>query len=128
MANRDKDYEWLTSDICNEFILRAKQLPCDTGDTGAWRDLRIELQKRCNIPEVWAYNILRGMNVKDYVTYCGFFSGDIPMSDEMKKRLNKKEEKEKAKDDLIQTYQERIEFLESKYGTGDDGFSFEEKD
>ena len=58
---KSRNYEWLTEAICLEYKQRAEMLPSNAGqDIGEWRELRLELQIRCNVTEVEAYNILRG--------------------------------------------------------------------
>lgn len=61
--------ELLTNEIANEYIERARRMP-DNGmqDAGDRRLLRIELQKRCNLTELVAINIINGFHVRDYVT------------------------------------------------------------
>ena len=134
-----KEYEQLTDEICKEYRRRAKELPkANDEDVGAWRELRIELQNRCNIPELWAYNILRGHGVKDYIHISGIESGEIEINEEMKARIeaekyrkmNSEEKKhyKKSKDEKLKEYAERIEFLESMLDDNNDEFGFEEKD
>lgn len=121
-----KEFEWLTEGICKEYLNKAAQLPSDEGDVGEWRKLRIELQKRCNITELQAYNILRGQNIKDYITYYGIISGAIPASPKLKEMQEKNKKKNEVKDKLKE-YEDRIADLESlsRYNTS---FGFEEKD
>lgn len=61
--------EILTNEIANEYIERVRSLS-DNGmqDTGDRRMIRIELQKRCNLTELAAINIINGFHVRDYVT------------------------------------------------------------
>ena len=60
--------EWLSLEIANQYYERARKLPENSGqDIGAWRELRIELQKRCGILEIEAFNILRGFYIDQYV-------------------------------------------------------------
>lgn len=128
MDNTNKDFEWLTEDICKEYRDRASCLGPDDGqDTGAWRSLRIELQERCNIPEVMAYNILRGRYINHYCQYYGILSGAIPMPEAMKTK-QEKDVKKKAKEDIIREYEEKIAELESMRMGALSSFGFEEKD
>lgn len=128
MDNTNKDFEWLTEDICKEYRDRASRLGSDDGqDTGAWRSLRIELQERCNIPEVMAFNILRGRYINHYCQYYGILSGAIPMSEAMKAK-QEKDAKKKAKEDIIREYEEKIAELESMRMGALSSFGFEEKD
>lgn len=61
--------EWLTNDICREYMRKARELPGDNGaDIGQRRALRIELQNRCDITELEAINILNGYNISLYVS------------------------------------------------------------
>ena len=84
----EKKCEWLTEEICREYIKRAKELSPNNGlDIGQWRDLRIELQQRCNLPEIQAYNIIHGFHVREYVHMYDILSGKIPMPEVMKKKL-----------------------------------------
>ncbi len=124
----DNKFEWLTEEICHEYLKRASELPPNDGqDTGAWRELRIELQKRCNLKDMEAINILHGYNIKEYVWEYDVKSGKIPMPEAMKKRLEKG--KKKTLDDVIRDYEEKLADLESikKYGFGSD-YDFEEKE
>ncbi len=123
----EKGFEWLSEEICREYINRAKALPPNNGlDTGPWRDLRIELQKRCNLSEVQAYNIIH----EEYVHMYDILSGRIPMPEAMKNKLEK-EEKKKSMAEKLREYEERIEELENlrNYNMikGSD-YGFEEKD
>lgn len=58
--------EWLTLEICQVYRRRALELGT-VNDTGARRDLRIELQKKCDLTEVEAINILDGKHITEYV-------------------------------------------------------------
>ena len=126
----EKKFEWLTEEICREYMERAKQLAPDDGrDVGPWRDLRIELQKRCDLTEVQAYNIIRGIHVREYVNMYGILSGREPMPEAMQKKLQKAEKQRMA--EKLKEYEDRIEELESlKNGRLVRGseFGFEEKD
>ena len=127
-------FEWLTEEICKEYLERARKLPQNDGsDTGTWRSLRIELQKRCNITETQAYNILRGVHIRDYLLMYGIKSGRIPMPEKLKEKLEREKEKEKksrAKDDALLEYIEKIQELKSMqmgYANGSD-YDIEEDD
>ncbi len=125
----EKKFEWLTEEICKEYIKRAQELPTNNGlDIGQWRDLRIELQQRCNLPEIQAYNIIHGFHVREYVHMYDILSGKIPMPEAMKKKLEK-DEKKRSVEDIIRGYEERIADLESfqNYAFGSD-FGIEEDD
>ena len=127
----EKDFEWLTEEICREYMGRAEKLSQnDHGDTGALRALRIELQERCNITETQAYNILRGLHVKDYLLYYGIKSGRVPMPEAMQARIEK-ERKKKTAAEKLKEYEARIEELESLQRgvfAGGSEYGFEEKD
>ena len=123
----NRDFEWLTEEICKEYKERADRLSQDEGDTGVWRSLRIELQERCHITEVQAYNILRGRNVRDYLNYYGILSGEIPEPPKMKEK-REKDFKKKSMADKMREYEERIADLESLAGNNLSSFGFEEKD
>lgn len=127
MKNED-GFEWLTEEICKEYKERADKLPVNEGDdSGEWRNLRIELQKRCHVTEVQAYNIIRGRNVRDYLNYYGILSGDIPEPPKMKEK-REKDFKKKSVADKMREYEERIADLESLAGNNLSSFGFEEKD
>ncbi len=121
---REKNFEWLTLEICNEYKARANKLPPNNGtDTGEWRKLREELQHRCNLGEVEAFNILRGQNVRDYLQIYDMKSGAIPTKEALKKR------DKKAKTE----YEEKLEQLENRLAelellTKQSAYGFEEKD
>ena len=61
--------QWLTMEICEEYRKKALELPSGSGDIGAWRDLRKELQELCDITELQALNILNGRYCQDYVEF-----------------------------------------------------------
>ncbi len=121
---REKNFEWLTLEICNEYKARADKLPQNNGtDTDEWRKLREELQHRCNIGEVEAFNILRGRNVRDYLQIYGMRSGDIPTMEILKKRDKKAKTEYEEKLEQLETRMAELELLarQSAYG-------FEERD
>lgn len=58
----------LTRKIENEYRDRAKFLPVNgLQDTRERRELRLELQHRCNLTELQAVNIINGYHIGDYV-------------------------------------------------------------
>jgi len=60
--------EVLTREMANEYRDRAKLLPANgLQDIGDKRKLRIELQKRCNLTELEAVNIINGFHIDIYV-------------------------------------------------------------
>lgn len=60
--------ETLTLKIANEYKKRAMLLPSNgLQDIDGRRELRIELQDRCNLTELQAVNILNGFHIPDYV-------------------------------------------------------------
>lgn len=62
------DAEWLTHEICNEYARKARELNSPDGnDVGPRRQLRMELQHRCDISELDALNIINGFNAGDCV-------------------------------------------------------------
>ena len=102
----NKNFEWLTEEICLEYKRRADMLPQNAGqDIGEWRKLREELQKRCNVTEIQAYNILRSINVKEYSQIYGMKSGIIPVPEKARKRR----EKEAGKKMMDSVFMKRIE-------------------
>ncbi len=122
-----KEFEWLTLDICKEYKARADQLPPNDGqDTKEWRSLREELQKRCNLTETEAFNILRGYNVRDYIQRQALLSGEIPMPESLRKKKKKSEDDDGPKDkskkkkrkneyeEQLEEYKNRIAELESQ--------------
>ena len=131
-------FEWLTREICKEYKARADRLPDNDGqDTKEWRSLREELQHRCNIQEIEAFNILRGNNVDIYLNKYDILSGRIPMPEKLipKKGKTKKnsrdEEPEEKKiqneyEDMIEQYENRIAELESMARIS--AYGFEERD
>lgn len=61
--------EILTKEIAKEYRDKAKFLPSNgQQDIGDRRKLRIELQKRCNLTELEAVNIINGFHISIYVT------------------------------------------------------------
>lgn len=60
--------EWLDTETAYEYFRRAQNLEPNGGqDIGEWRSLRIELQERYGLLELEAFNILRGLNIREYV-------------------------------------------------------------
>ncbi|SES90382.1 hypothetical protein SAMN02910413_1186 [Pseudobutyrivibrio sp. C4] len=66
--NKPKNEETpvLTLQVANEYLERARQLS-GTEDTGARRELRMELQHKYGVTEIEAINILNGMHIKQYL-------------------------------------------------------------
>ena len=60
--------EVLTAEICREYFHRMQKLP-DYGmqDIRERRDLRVELQNRCNLPELAALNVCNGFYWNNYI-------------------------------------------------------------
>ena len=80
--------DWLTLEIAEEYLEKAKRLP-DTGgqDVGERRKLRIELQQRCGLTEVEAINILNGYHISDYIIkYYMLKEGKKPEKDPKKNK------------------------------------------
>lgn len=68
-VNHKEGAEWLTYEICKEYMHKAQELSGSCGtDIGQRRALRIELQNRCDITELEAINILNGYNISLYVS------------------------------------------------------------
>ena len=125
----DREFEWLTAEICHEYKKRAELLSGTDGqDIGARRTLRMELQKRCHITEIEAVNIINGYNVDLYVHKYDVLSGKIPVPQgyEVQNGRLVKIDKKRSVKDVIGEYEERIAYLEEKAGKTDDGFRFEE--
>lgn len=60
--------EVLTLEIAKEYQRRAGLIADNSlQDTGERLGLRKELQKRCNLTELQALNIINGFHVKDYI-------------------------------------------------------------
>lgn len=60
--------ETLTREIANEYRKGAMLLPTNgLQDVGERRELRKELQVRCNLTELQAVNIINGFHIPDYV-------------------------------------------------------------
>ena len=91
MGKMGDGFEWLTKAICDEYIKKAAKLPPNGGlDIGPWRALRIELQERCKITEIEAYNILRGYHINTYLQKYAILSGAVPMPPAMLEAKKKK--------------------------------------
>lgn len=76
--------EWLDLESAYEYAKRAEKLPPNGGqDTGEWRRLRMELQERFGLLEVEAFNILRGVHIRDYVDKYQRMMKMIPLKSEM---------------------------------------------
>lgn len=92
--------------------------------------MRIELQKRCNILEVEAINILNGYHIQTYVHKYGVLSGRIkdPKADSKEKsKAAVKISKGQSVEDVVAGVKEEIEYWKNQ-AQKDDGFSFEERD
>lgn len=83
--HHNPDAEWLTTEICREYHKKALALGT-TNDVGARRDLRIELQKRCDLIEVEALNILDGKHFSEYVRKYDIMQGKDVAGYEMTSR------------------------------------------
>lgn len=60
--------ETLTREIANEYRKRAMLLPANgLQDIEKRRELRKELQARCDLTELQAVNIINGFHIPDYV-------------------------------------------------------------
>ena len=60
--------EVLTRAICREYWERMQKLPeYGRQDIKERRELRIELQERCNLPELAALNVCNGFYWDDYI-------------------------------------------------------------
>ena len=60
--------ELLSKQITKEYETRASRLPPNgRQDIGKRRELRIELQKRCGLPEIEAVNIINGYYADIYI-------------------------------------------------------------
>ena len=60
--------EYLTRELAKEYCKRAAKLPPNNlQDIGKRRELRIELQNRCNLTELEAINIINGYHIDLYV-------------------------------------------------------------
>ena len=60
--------EILTREIANEYRMRSLRLPPNgLQDVEERRELRKELQARCNLTELQAVNIINGFHIPDYV-------------------------------------------------------------
>lgn len=138
LVEGERFFEWLTREICKEYKARADRLPDNNGqDTKEWRSLREELQHRCNIQEIEAFNILRGNNVDIYLNKYDILSGRVPMPEKLKlkngkaKKNSRDEDYEEKKiqneyEDKIEQYENRIAELESMARIS--AYGFEERD
>ena len=81
--------EWLTKEIAEEYRKKAMQNSVsDTQDIGERRTLRLELQKRCEITELEAINILNGRNIADYINKYYMIQNHIPIQKDRTKNKN----------------------------------------
>lgn len=86
----------LTKEVCKEYYRRAQLLPGDGQDIGPRRELRLELQTKYEIPEIWATNILNGLYIKEYVS--------------IYEEANKEEEEKKKKEAIKEKKKEKQDF------------------
>lgn len=60
--------ELITRQIATEYREKARSLPPNgLQDIGSRRELRMELQAKCNLTELEAVNIINGYHIGDYV-------------------------------------------------------------
>lgn len=59
--------EWLTQTVADEYCKKAKSLPNPGHDVGERWELRRELQRKYNVTELEAINIINGHHIRDYV-------------------------------------------------------------
>lgn len=87
--------KFITENVVKQYRARALELDKKNGqDINARRALRLELQKEYGLLEIEAFNILRGMNVQDYlVKYHKIEHGDI--QEYRKAEVEKHQEKDK---------------------------------
>lgn len=79
--------EELTRAICEEYRKKALLLSGDGNqDAGARRSLRIELQNKCGIPEIWAINIINGYNAGNYLAIIDSRKNGTVLKDSEEKR------------------------------------------
>lgn len=72
-THRD-DAEWLSREICDYYVREASKLKSeDASDVGLRRQLRKELQNRCDILELDALNIINGYHIDDYIRKYEYF-------------------------------------------------------
>ena len=63
----DNERYILTLEVCEEYYKRACELGGFSQDTGARRELRLELQEKYGLNEVETVNILNGYHYAEYV-------------------------------------------------------------
>lgn len=97
--NHRPDAKWLTLEICNDYHNRAKEFG-DVGDTGSKRALREDLQKKCDLLEIEAINILNGYHFAHYVKKYDIMQGKgeagFEMNEDDRRFLNRLAELEEA--------------------------------
>ena len=91
--NIDHSKPKLTKEVCMEYYRRAQLLSGDGQDIGPRRELRIELQTKYDIPEIWAINIIHGLYINEYVNICE--EANRPAEEKKEKETKKEKKKEK---------------------------------
>ncbi len=99
----------LTAQVANEYRERALQLS-GTEDTGARRDLRMELQSKYGVTEIEAINILNGMHVKQYLDkYSRPEKYAIGKKSDSDKAKEKKKGKDSEEDDVVDVIERSVQ-------------------
>lgn len=86
----------LNEDICKVYQQKRQYLRelKIFNDTIVQRELSVQLQQKCDIPEIWALNIVNGYHMQDYLAACAY----------RQKETDSKEEEEKHRfiEELLQ--------------------------
>ena len=51
-------------------------------DTIVQRELSVQLQQKCDIPEIWALNIVNGYHMQDYLAACAYGQKETDLKEE----------------------------------------------
>lgn len=78
----------LSKEICKEYQQKVQRQK-NTDYFGNWkiqRELGHELQSRCNIPQIWALNIVNGYYIQDYLAIQEYQKREIDIETEKQKQ------------------------------------------
>ena len=78
----------LNEDICKVYQQKRQYLRelKIFNDTVVQRELSVQLQQKCDIPEIWALNIVNGYHMQDYLAACAYAQKETDLKEEEEKR------------------------------------------
>lgn len=78
----------LNEDICKVYQQKRQYLRelKIFNDTIVQRELSVQLQQKCDIPEIWALNIVNGYHMQDYLAACAYGQKETDLKEEEEKQ------------------------------------------